>query len=300
MNRFQGPMQPYHGLETWSRQALLKNNQGSLFFFDTGEEAAKTPVLLVHGLGDEADTWRHVLPGLQPQFRVIAPDLPGFGRSELPQCNLSVPFFASTLLDLLDHLSLSNVVLVGHSMGAVIAHQLALGHPERVERLVLISGSLVSKENNLNFGLLAFLIPGLGEWLYMRLRKDPQAAYRSLASYYRNLDELPQGERDFLFQRVNERVWSNSQRQGYFSSLRGLVSWLPAQQKGLPARLSGWQTPVTLLWGEDDHVTPLANAQALKELLPTLRLEIVQGAGHNLQQEKPQVVVQAIQNRNSP
>ena len=100
--------------------------------------------MLLHGLGDEADTWRHVFPLLSAGCRAIAPDLPGFGRSGKPACKSTIPFFADTMLELLDLLSIRRAILVGHSMGAVIAHTIALEHPERVERLVLISGSLVS------------------------------------------------------------------------------------------------------------------------------------------------------------
>jgi pimeloyl-ACP methyl ester carboxylesterase len=185
------------------------------------------------------------------------------------------------------------VVLVGHSNGAVIAQAFAIDHPERVERLVLISGAIVSKENPLSLGLLLFMVPGVGEWMYNRLRKDPQAAYRTLEPYYNRLADLSQPDRDFLYQRVNERVWSDGQRRGFLSTLRGLASWIPSQQKDLPARLRGWAIPTTIVWGENDRVNPVGNARALAEMLPSARLVIVPGAGHNVQQEKPEVVADA-------
>ncbi|RPJ43270.1 MAG: alpha/beta hydrolase, partial [Chloroflexi bacterium] len=167
--------------------------------------------------------------------------------------------------------------------------------PQRVERLILISGSLVSAENRVSRELLFFLMPGLGEWMYNRLRKDPQAAYRTLEPYYNRLEDLPQADRDFMFQRVNERVWSDGQRRGFLSSLRSLASWVPAQQKDLPARLRDWPVPTLVLWGGNDRVSLAANAQALIGLLPSARLEIVPGAGHNLPQEKAEVVARAVQ-----
>ncbi len=84
MKPFQGPMQPFPGLEGWSRRVQLPSSKIRLQVYDTGGDA-KPPVLLLHGLGDEADTWRHVLPLLQPDYRVLAPDLPGFGRSDKPR-----------------------------------------------------------------------------------------------------------------------------------------------------------------------------------------------------------------------
>lgn len=293
MNQFQRAMQSFPGLERWSHQVQLQVSRVHLHYYDTGQDS-KTAVLLLHGLGDEADTWRHVLPLISSDYRVIAPDLPGFGRSEKTKRSYTIPFFVETVLELLNILSISQVILVGHSNGAVIAQAFALEHPDRVERLILISGSLVSKENRMNRDLLFFLIPGLGEWMYNRLRKDAHAAYQTLVPYYYRLEDLPQADRDFLYQRVNERVWDDGQRQGFLSTLRNLVAWLPAQQKELPARLSGWNIPTTVLWGENDQVNAVASAYAVKELLPAARLIIVPSAGHNLPQERADVVAQAI------
>jgi pimeloyl-ACP methyl ester carboxylesterase len=292
-NPFRGPMQPFPGLDHWSRQVKLLQSGITLHLYDTGA-ATGTPILFLHGLGDEADTWRHVLPSLAAGCRCLAPDLPGFGRSDKPDRSYTIPFFVSTLLELLDSLSISQAVIVGHSTGAIIAHQIALTHPERVQRLVLIGGSLVSKSQPITAGLLLFMIPGLGEWTYNRLRKNPQAAYQTLQAYYYHLEDLPQADRDFLYQRVNERVWSDGQRKGFLSTLRNLAAWLPSQQKNLPQRLKGWPLPTDVLWGEMDRVNPAANAHALVELMPSARLVIVPKAGHNLQQEQGQAVVEVI------
>lgn len=288
-------MQSYPGLARWSRQVQLPFTKINLHLYDSGEDS-KQPVLLIHGLGDEADTWRHVLPLIYADYRVITPDLPGFGRSEKGKRKYTIPFFVDSMLELLDCLQIQRVVLVGHSMGAIITQTIALEHPERVERLVLISGSLVSKENRINPELLLFLTPGLGEWLYNRLRKNPQAAYRSLEPYYYHLEDLPQADRDFLYQRVNERVWSDGQRQVFFSTLRNLAIWMSSQQKGLPTRLRGWKIPTTVLWGENDRINSVENAHALIENLPSARLVKVPEAGHNIQQEKADVVAEAIKN----
>lgn len=293
MNAFQEPMQPFAGLEGWARQVTLPASGLRLFLYDTGE-GAETPVVLLHGLGDEADTWRHVLPALAADHRVIAPDLPGFGRSGPPPGRDVLPFYLEMLLALLDAEAIPRAVLVGHSAGAMIAQAFALEHPARVERLVLVSGGLVSATKRVDPGLLLFMVPGLGEWIYTRLRRDPQAAYRTLEGYYHRLADLSQADRDFLYRRVNQRVWSDSQRRGFFALLRGLAGWLPAQQKRLAERLRGWSTPTTVIWGEDDRVTPVANARALAEMLPAARLVLIPSAGHNVQQEQPQAVVEAI------
>jgi pimeloyl-ACP methyl ester carboxylesterase len=257
------------------------------------------PLLLIHGLADEADTWRHLIPALSAEHRILAPDLPGFGRSDKPKRAYTATFYQKTLIELLDVLQIERATLVGHSLGAIIAQSIALAHPERVERLVLIGGSLVaaprrSGGTKLDLGTLLFLIPGLGEWLYTRLRKDPQAAYETLRPYYGDLDQLTEADRTFLFQRVNERVWSDGQRRAFFSTFRCLARWLPAQQKSLPAQLAKCKVPTTAVWGELDRMNVVESGRRLVELQPAARLVVVPGAGHNVHQENPGAVLRAI------
>jgi pimeloyl-ACP methyl ester carboxylesterase len=286
-------MQPWPALEPYARSIPLPQSGLALYAYDAGAEEAP-PMLLVHGLGDEADTWRHLFPALSAHSRVVAPDLPGFGRSDKPAGPYTLPFFQAVLLELLDTLGLQRVTLAGHSLGAVIVHSLALRCPERVDRLVLIGGSLVARTQKLNLVTMLFLIPGLGEWLYNRLRRDPQAAYRSLEPYYSHLDRLSQEDRDFLFQRVNERVWSDGQRRAFLSAFRQLARSIPGQQKDLPSRLAELDIPTLVVWGEADRINAVDNGRAVAEVQPTVRLVFVPGAGHNVHQEDPGAVLEAI------
>ena len=294
MNAYQQPMKPWSGLEPHARQVDLPQSQCALYLYDT-DPTGPTPLLLIHGLADEADTWRHLIPPLSARQRVLAPDLPGYGRSDKPRRAYTLPFFQAALLELLDELEIERATLVGHSLGGMIAHAIALAHPERVERLVLVGGSLVAGTQRPDLGTLLFLVPGLGEFLYNRLREDPQAAYETLRPYYGDLDRLPQADQAFLLQRVNERVWSDGQRRAFFSTFRNLARRLPAQQRALPARLAASTTPTTAVWGELDRMSPLESGRRLVELQPGVRLVVVPGAGHSVHQENPDAVLNAIQ-----
>ena len=174
------------------------------------------------------------------------------------------------------------------------AHLTALNHPARVERLILVDGSLMTRSQKIDLATLLFLLPGLGEWLYTRLRRDPQAAYETLAPYYGRLDELPQADRDFLFQRVNERVWSDGQRRAFFSTFRNLARWLPGQQRNLASRLSGLGVPTLAVWGEADRINPVENGRTLIECQRGAQLVVVPDAGHIVHQEIAEVVLKAI------
>ena len=293
MSEYQGPMEPWPDLVSYARQVHLPESDGSLFLFDAGPADA-VPALLIHGLGDEADTWRHLIPSLSNQCHVLAPDLPGFGRSAPLQQGHGIPSYVQVLTELLDMQGLGRVALIGHSLGGIVAQSMALAVPERVERLVLIGGSLVARKQKIGLSTILFLIPGLGEWLYNGLRRNPDAAYRTLYPYYNDLDALPEADRAFLYQRVNERVWSDKQRRAFLSIYRHLVRWLPAQQRTLEDRLGVFHVPTTAIWGEVDQVNDVANGHALVELQPTAHLVVVPGGGHNVQQERPEAVLEAI------
>lgn len=289
-------MSPLPALASYARRVTVAAHEVTLFLYDT-EPAARDgiPHLLVHGLGDEADTWRHVLPALARRRRVLALDLPGFGRSDKPAAPYTVPWYAAVVSALLDTLQIRRVALVGHSLGAMTCHWLALEQPTRVEALVLLAGGLATTPRRPDLNTLLLLTPRLGEWLYSQLRKNPQAAYDSLRPFYADLDALPPAEQEFLFRRVNERVWNDDQRRAFFRTVRGLASWLPRQQKGLSDRLAHLTTPTTVLWGAQDRVVTVEHGRDLAARQPSAHLTVLAGAGHNLQQEQPEAVVAAIE-----
>lgn len=286
-------MLPYHTLEPYLVKLRLLRSGLKLNLFVNGPTDS-LPVILIHGLADEADTWRHLISPLATYNRVIAPDLPGFGRSEKPKRSYTISFFLNVLTDLLDTLAVERAILIGHSLGALIAQSFALQSPQRVNRLVLIGGSLVARSQKINLATFLFLVPGLGEYFYNRLRKNPRSAYRSLEPYYYNLESLPEADKEFLFKRVTERVWDDGQRRAFLSTIRNLARWLPGQQRDLPTRLAGLDIPTLVIWGEDDQMNPVANANALVSVQPTAKLVVIPRSGHNLHQENAQAVLEAI------
>src|SRR5256885_6695883 len=97
-------------------------------------------VVLVHGLGGFAESWRHTLRGLAGRTTVYALDLPGFGASAKPRPRYRLPYFAGALHGFMEALGIQGASLVGHSLGAAVAVTYAVTHPARVERLALVGG----------------------------------------------------------------------------------------------------------------------------------------------------------------
>jgi pimeloyl-ACP methyl ester carboxylesterase len=279
---------PHPTLEAFAR----KLEPDGLFFYDAGPNAnsvAGSVVVLIHGNGDEADSWRHVMPALAEQHRVIAPDLPGFGRSRaIHQGNLHD--LAAGVLRILESENLKSVHLVGSSMGAVVAGLVA--QHVQASSLVLCGGSASSLGlSEPSAGIKALLEPGTGEAYYTGLRDAGiDAAYDTLKPYYANLEQLPEPDRQFLRNRVWARVWSDLQRAAFFAGLRSLFD------PNLVLNTTNLEHLRTLLlWGKHDQIVPLEAAHQLHAALPKSKLEVIPEAGHLPHQERPEAFVDALE-----
>ena len=284
-------MIPHPALQPYARGVEVGGRH--LFFYDAGA-GERTPLVLVHGLGDEADTWRRVLPALARHRRVLAPDLPGFGRSGGPSRAYTSAFFARAIAGFLAALGIDRATLVGHSMGAAVAQRLAIARPELVERLVLIGGGLPMQRRYPPGQLWLFLVPGLGEAIYASLRRSQDGAYATLRPYYYDLDALPAEERAFLRQRVWARVWSGGQRRAFLSALRWLSIEGATRADTFRERMARMRTQTLVVWGEHDLIVPRAAGEALAGQLPRAQLHVVPGSGHLPHQERPEMVEQLL------
>jgi pimeloyl-ACP methyl ester carboxylesterase len=273
-----------------ARSVTLPRSRAGIFYYEAGSPSLP-PMLLVHGLGDEADTWRSVILPLSATFHVIAPDLPGFGRSTRPgRRRLAPRFLGRVLRELAATLGIRGAVGVGSSLGGVVVQLAAMEEPALFSRLVLLDGG-VGIGGRIPPALLLMLLPGLGEKRYRSLSGNLGAAYASLRPYYADLDGLPSSEREFLKVRVGERVASDTQRRAYFSALRAFILWTvlraPAARKTATAL-----APRTLtIWGAQDHIVAMPASPGGAPPLPL----VIEGAGHLPHQEKPGEIVRIIE-----
>lgn len=120
------------------------------------------PLLLIAGLGSDSSSWLTVIKELSDNFQVIIFDNRGCGRSDIGNKNFTISDMAEDAIRLLDYLKIKKANVLGHSMGGYIAQELAINHPARIIKLVLVSTALVSsKRNNVFF-----------EDMYKQLKKE--------------------------------------------------------------------------------------------------------------------------------
>ena len=116
------------------------------------------PLLLLHGIGNNCQTWAGVIDRLAESHTVVAPDLLGHGDSDKPRGDYSIAAYANGMRDLLSVLDIEQATVVGHSLGGGIALQFAYQFPERCQRLAVVGSGGLGPE--LSFGLRAATLPG--------------------------------------------------------------------------------------------------------------------------------------------
>jgi pimeloyl-ACP methyl ester carboxylesterase len=281
---------------------LRCSRQGeTIFYYDSAPEnhlgSEASPVfVLIHGLGDEADSWRHLIPLLNSRgFRVLALDLPGFGRSFAPR-KISIRGHVEALEKLLEtavikndesgNLSSPHVFLAGNSLGAVIAEMAAIRKKRPIQGIALLDGSIPGGPSNTGIFTMARIL--FSRSWYRAYRGNPEAAWASLYPFYADLDSMPQKDRTFLRQRVMARVESPTQERAFFATQRSLVWTYMASASRIAWKIRRYDGKLLLIWGEKDRIIPVSTAEAFRVLNENFALEIVPGAGHLPQQEKPE------------
>jgi len=294
-------------MEPWPLLAgkafYLKNNSRpgeTVFFFDSAPSdsaagIAVPLVVLIHGLGDEADTWRHLIPLLNSWgCRALALDLPGFGRSAAPG-KISFKNHVAAVLRLIkavvqgpeqDGGNVPPVFLVGNSMGAVIAEEAALKMPDIVRGIVLLDGSIPGGPANPGLLVLARLLFTRG-W-YRSYRDDPERAWGSLYPYYADIEGMPPLDREFLRRRVMARVKSPSQERAFFATQQSLVWVTITASSRFSRKIPKFKGKITLFWGEKDKIVPISSTAPFRALRNDIELHFIPGAGHLPHQEKPE------------
>ncbi len=234
------------------------------------------PLVFLHGIGGDAESWRPQLDGFSADYRAIAWDMPGYGDSA-PLVEMTFPALVDAVSVLLDRLSVKQAHLVGHSLGGMIAQAFALAHPERLRSLTLSATSAA-------FGRRAGGEPD-ADWResFIEQRLGPLDRGASMAELAPKLvkgligDELdPKG--------LEQAILSMAAvpEAGYRAAIKCLASF------DQEAALADIRTPTLLIAGEKDPVAPPRVMQRMAEAMPEGRLEVLEGSGHLVHLERPE------------
>ena len=232
-------------------------------------------VVLMHGLGGFAESWRHNIPALAARATVYAVDLPGFGRSGKPPAHYSLGFFARALHAFLDAVGVSHASLVGHSLGAAVAVTYALTRPTRVERLALLSGCTPGFSWRPGWRARVVAIPGLGEALSLC---GCAPLYR--AAIARCFHAAPPDEVAFLVGWDYAARTSPAARAAWLTTVRSLSSDFVQRRADYRRAIATLDLPVLLVHGRQDPAIPAAHCAEMAESFARASVRWLDKCGH--------------------
>lgn len=250
-------------------------NQGTKIYWD--EEGNGDPLLLIMGLGYPSIAWYRTRPVLAREFRTIAFDNRGVGRSEMPPGPYPIPLMASDAAAVLDAAGVESAHIFGISMGGMIAQEFALQYPKRVRSLVL--------------GCTAAGGPHA-------VRAEPEATQMLMARGSMTREEAARAAVPFIYdpgtpqslieEDIDKRRPWFPHPDAYNAQLQGIFAWEAY------SRLSNIATPTLVIHGERDRLVAPGNAKLISEKIPGARLVMIPHASHIFTTDQPKAAHQAI------
>lgn len=253
----------------------------------TGEET----VVLIHGLGSNLALWRETIDPLADHFRVLALDLPGYGLSGKDEVPGTMDFFSDTVVQFMNAHGVDRAHVVGLSMGGQIALTVALDHPERLDRLVLVSPAGIETFTDQQGGALKSV------YTPQAILAAPEAALQqNIAMNFASYD--PERFGWLLEQRLALTALPDAAAYAT-ANARSVAGMLDAP---VAHRLDDIAAPTLVLYGAEDalipnamlnpHLTTADVAEEAAERIPNATLDLIKDAGHLPQLEQPEVVNQ--------
>lgn len=237
-------------------------------YHDLNSAAAGVPLLLIHGSGPGVSAfanWRLVMPAFAARRRVIAPDMVGFGFTDRPaNPAYTLDNWVAHAIGLLDALALPQVDLVGNSFGGALSLAVAIRHPQRVRRLVLMGAAGVHFE----------LTPAL----------DAVWGYQPSFENMRRMMDLFAYDRSLVNDELAELRYRASIRPGFQESFSAMF---PAPRQRSIAALASPEAEIAklphqtlVIHGREDQVIPMATSLKLSTLIPNAQLHVFGKCGH--------------------
>ncbi len=251
---------------------------------DEGPRDDPLPIMLLHGTSDSLHSWNGWVAALSPQRRVIRFDLPAFGLTgPHPQGDYSIAMYVRFVLAVMDKLQVPRAVVAGNSLGGQIAWGVAVAAPQRVDKLILVDAAgypLQPKSIPIGFQIARMLgVRSLMEFVL------PKAM---VASSVRNV----YGQPDKVTPELVDRFFELTLREG---NRRALAQRMDQRLWGEEDKIKTIRQPTLILWGGQDKLVPLENADRFHADIPGSRRVVLDALGHVPHEEDAAATVAVVQ-----
>lgn len=255
-------------------------NDYEVHFRDEGPTTDSIPLVLLHGTSSSLLTWDACTQEWAKDNRVIRMDLPAFGiTGPHPQDDYSVDAYVTFLHEFLKAKGIRKCIVVGNSLGGLIAYTYTFRYPSQVDKLILIDAAgypKVGGKGNLAFTLGK--VPVLNKVL--TIITPLSLVRRSIEDVYGDKSKVT----DELVMLYRDMACRTGNRQA-------LLQRLKFDQLGDTTLLPRIQQPTLIIWGDQDQLIPVANAYKFQRDLPNNQLVILKGQGHVPMEESPEIVI---------
>lgn len=239
---------------------ILNLNGVKIYFQKVGKGQN---LILLHGWGQSVESFWPIVDQLRSDFTIYLLDLPGFGRSKLPQKPWYVADYAKLVACFIKRQNLKAPILLGHSLGGRIAIRVAVSNSNLVDKLVLVSSAGIKpKQDGLKFiayftaKIIRLFIP---TWFNLK-KKARYLLYKRLESDYLEAGEMSQTLTNIL-------------------------------DEDLTSTLPKIKNKTLLIWGEEDKAVPVSFGKKMYQLIPNSQLEVYESVGHFPYLENPQLFI---------
>lgn len=264
------------------QEKFITVNESKIRYLESGN--SNDVLVLVHGLGASAERWVDVIPIFEKHFRVIVPDLIGFGHSDKPLVDYTPDFFSEFLGAFFNTINLDKPNLIGSSLGGQIVVEYAAQNPKKINKLVLVSPAGAMKQST----------PALDAYIMAALYPNEESAKNAFEMMEGSGEEVdPPIITGFI-----ERMKMPNAKMAFMSTILGLKN-----SEIITNKLQSINNPTLIIWGADDPVIPISHADDFVSAIKDCRFYRMDNCGHTPYVQDPEhfanVVLDFLQLKNN-
>ncbi len=249
-------------------EKFIEIDGNKIRYLESGD--SKKTLVLVHGLGASAERWDQVIPLFEDDYRVIVPDLIGFGYSDKPLVDYTSEFFSEFLKKFFDASDIKRPNLIGSSLGGQISAEFTASYPQDVEKLILVSPS----------GSMTQSTPALDAYIMAALYPNEQSAKNAFEMMEGSGKNVPKETVDGFV----ERMQLPNAKLAFMSTLLGIKN-----SELVSSKLQTISTPTMIIWGSNDPVIPINYSDSFVSAIQDCRFFRMDGCGHTPYVQDPHI-----------